>query len=187
MQYEENIHQDSVIKGNSSLDVIFDEVSKEFYQYAGKKIILTRIDSNTINIWQKNWSSINTRKPPNGGWDWEFKIAHFQKNYPKYIFDIAIFDENGNLNGLALGKISRSKANLSIYYIERSPNNLSSLKGHIFSIINLVGSEYAKLIGIKKFRLIEPVGGLIEFYKFYGFEFKKKTLFGKSFCEKDIL
>ncbi len=172
---------------NIVLELIFDEVSKQIYQYTGKKIILTRIDSNTINIWQKNWISINTRKPPNGGWNWEFKIAHFQKNYPKYIFDLAIFDENGNLSGLALGKRSRGKTNLSIYYIESSPNQSFSLKGYIFSIINLVGSEYAKLIGINKFRLIEPVDGLIEFYNSYGFDFKKKTLFGKSFCEKDIL
>jgi hypothetical protein len=172
---------------NNPLEFVFNEASKNFFQYTGKKIILTRIDSNILNIWHKNWVCINTRKPPNGGWDWEYKIAHFQKNYRKYIFDFAIFDENGNLSGLALGKISRSKTNLSIYYIESSPNKLSFLKGYIFSIINLVGSEYAKLIGIKKFRLIEPVDELIEFYKSYDFEFNKKTLFGKSFCEKDIL
>jgi len=63
---------------------------KNFYQYTGKKIILTRIDSNTLNAW-RNWVPINTRKPPNGGW---FKVAHFQKNYQKYVFDIAIWDEN---------------------------------------------------------------------------------------------
>ena len=60
-------------------------------------------------------------------------LHNFQKNYHKYIFDIAIYDENENLNGLALGKRSRGKKNLSIYFIERSPNKLSSLKGHIFS------------------------------------------------------
>jgi hypothetical protein len=172
---------------NNVLELIFDEVSKNFYQYTGKKIILTRIDSNILNAWRKNWVSINTRKPPNGGWNWEFKIAHFQKNYQKYVFDIAILDENGNLSGLALGKRSRSKANLSIYYIESSPNQFSSLKGDIFRIINIVGSEYAKLFGIKKFRLIEPVDGLIEFYDSYDFKLKNKTLFGKIFCEKDIL
>lgn len=133
MQPEENLHQDHVIRGNSFLDVIFDEISKDFYQYTGKKIILTRIDLNALNAWHKNWVCSNTRKPPNGGWDWKFKIAHFQKNYHKYIFDIAIYDENENLNGLALGKRSRGKKNLSIYFIERSPNKLSSLQGHIFS------------------------------------------------------
>lgn len=147
---------------------------------------MTRIDSNTLNAW-RNWVPINTRKPPNGGWNWEFKVAHFQKNYQKYVFDIAIWDENGDLSGLALGKRSRSKANLSIYYIEGSPNQLSPLKGDIFRIINLVGSEYAKLIGINRFRLIEPVDGLIEFYHSYHFELKNKTLFGKTYCEKDIL
>jgi len=50
-----------------------------------------------------------------------------------------------------------------------------------------VGSEYAKLIGIKRFRLIEPVDGLLEFYQSYHFELKKKTLFGKTYCEKEIL
>jgi len=170
---------------NNLLELIFDEVSKNFYQYTNKKIILTRIDSNTLNAWRLNWVPINTRKPPNGGWNWEFKVAHFQKNYQKYVFDIAIWDENGNLSGLVLGKRSRRKANLSIYYIEGSPN--SSLKGDIFRIINIVGSEYAKLIGIKKFRLIEPVDGLIEFYHSYQFELKNKTLFGKPYCEKEIL
>ncbi|WP_171900387.1 hypothetical protein [Candidatus Marithrix sp. Canyon 246] len=51
---------------NNILELIFDEVSKNFYQYTGKKIILTRIDSNILNAWRKNWVSINTRKPPNG-------------------------------------------------------------------------------------------------------------------------
>ena len=172
---------------NEIIELVFDEVSKNFYQYTGKKIILTRIDSNTLNAWRNNWYPINTRIPPNGGWNWEFKIAHFQKNYQKYIFDIAIWDQNRDLSGLVLGKRSRSKANLSIYYIEASPNKSSLLKGHIFSIINLVGSEYAKIIGIKKFRLIEPVDGLIEFYHSYDFNLKKKTLFGKPYCEKEIL
>jgi hypothetical protein len=98
---------------NNVLELIFDDVSENFYQYTGKKIILTRIDSNALNAWRKNWMPINTRKPPNGGWNWEFKVAHFQKNYQKYLFDIAIFSENGDLSGLVLGKRSRSKANLS--------------------------------------------------------------------------
>jgi hypothetical protein len=55
---------------NNVLELIFDEVSKNFYQYTGKKIILTRIDSNTLNAW-RNWVPINTRKPPNGGWNWD--------------------------------------------------------------------------------------------------------------------
>ena len=172
---------------NNVLELIFDEVSKNFYHYTGKKIILARIDSNTLNAWRKKWVPINTRKPPNGGWNWEFKVAHFQKNYHKYIFDMAIFSENGELSGLVLGKRSRSKTNLSIYYIEGSPNQSSPLKGYIFSIINIAVLEYAKLIGIKKFRLIEPVDGLIEFYQSYDFELKKKTLFGKLYCEKEIL
>jgi hypothetical protein len=172
---------------NNVLELVFDEVSNIFYQYTDTKIILTRIDSNTLNAWYKNWVPINRRKPPNGGWDWEFKVAHFQKNYQKYIFDIAIFSENGDLSGLALGKRSRSKANLSIYYLEGSPGQSDSLKGNIFSIISIVSLEYAKLMGIKKLRLIEPVDGLLEFYQSYHFELKKKTLFGKHYCEKDIL
>jgi hypothetical protein len=42
-------------------------------------------------------------------------------------------------------------------------------------------------MGIKRFRLIEPVDGLIEFYQSYRFELKNKTLFGKTYCEKEIL
>jgi hypothetical protein len=172
---------------NNILELVFDEVSNIFYQYTDKKILLSRIDSNTLNAWHKNWVPINKRQPPNGGWDWKFKVAHFQKNYQEYLFDIALFSENGDLSGLTLGKTSRSKGNLSLYYLEGSPNQSDPLKGYIFSIINLVSSEYAKLMGIKKLRLIEPVDGLIEFYQSYHFELKKKTLFGKSYCEKEIL
>jgi hypothetical protein len=173
------------------LSVIFDEVSKYFYEDSGKYIKLTRITSVALTAWHETWHPINinisTRKPPNGGWDWKVKVKHFEKNYRKYMFDVAIWDKNGNLCGLALGKKSRMKGNLSIYFLEAVPSESNPLKGYIFSIINLVGSEYAKFNYIKKFRLIEPVNGLLAFYQRFGFQLKSKTLFGKTYCEKEIL
>jgi len=151
------------------LSVIFDEVSKYFYAESGKYIELTRITPVALKAWHDTWHPINTRRPPNGGWNWKFKVKHFEKNYRKHQFDVAIRDGNGNLSGLALGKTSRMKGNLSIYYIEASPSESNPLKGSIFSIINLVGSEYANFKSIKKFRLIEPVNGLIAFYQHNGF------------------
>jgi hypothetical protein len=94
--------------------------------------------------------------------------------------------ENGLLCGLALAKKSKGNDNISVYYIEGSPNQNNPLKGFIFPIIETVCLEYAKINKINKIMIIEPVEILNEFYSSYGYSFPNKRLFKKKYCIKEV-
>lgn len=167
------------------LDAILEQVSDFFCENLKQEIKITRIDSMTLRAWSETWKPINKRQPPNGGWDWIYKNKDFERKYQKYLIGIAIWESN-QLCGLALCSRSKGNDNISLHYIEGSPDENHPLKGYVFTIIETICLEYAKLKQVNKIRIIEPVDNLTDFYISYGYELKNKRLFGHKYLEKGI-
>lgn len=167
------------------LDAVLEQVSDFFSIHLAKQIQITRITPLALRTWSETWKINNERKPPNGGWDWIYKTKSFERKYHKYLIDIAIWESN-TLCGLALCSRSKGNDNLSLHYLEGSPDKQHPLRGYIFTITETICLEYGMLKAINKIRIIEPVDSLIDFYLNYGYELKNKSLFGHKYCEKGI-
>jgi len=169
-------------------DAVLEEVSNFFSLSLREEIKLTRITPEALRKWTESWKPINTRVPPNGGWDWTDKTKNHNDRFSIKSLDIAIWNGNNDLCGLALCKRSKNYDNISILYIEGSPNNNHSLKGFIFSIIDAVYTEYAMATTnkVKQILIIDPVENLLNFYESYGYKVKKKFFSGKKCCKKGI-
>jgi len=170
---------------SQGLDRVFEEAGNEFSIIYHSNIKITRIDANTLRYWTENCKAQNNRQPPNGGWDWVYKTNMFKASHGRYVIDVAIWND-GILCGLALGKVSKGMKQLSIHYIESSPDEKHSLKGLIFELLKTILKDYATLLNVEKIILVEPVDGLIKFYESHDFLYKKKRLFGKSICEMSL-
>lgn len=169
------------------LDAIFEEVSNFYCEILRNEVKITRIDPTALRAWSETWKPINSRCPPNGGWDWTDKTKDFKKGYNKYSLDFAIWGANKTLCGLALCAISRGGDNISIFYIEGSPDKSHPLKGHIFNIIETMCLEYADATGkTNRIFIIEPAEKLVDFYNSHGYFLKKKLIFGRRKLEKGI-
>jgi hypothetical protein len=167
------------------LDVVLEQVSDFFSLNLTKQIQITRITPIALRTWTETWKTINNREPPNGGWNWIDKSKIFDRKYHKYLLDIAIWESN-QLCGMALCTRSKGNDNLSIHYIEGSPNKKHPLQGYIFTIVETICMEYGILKSINAIRIIEPVDNLIEFYFSYGYNLQKKQLFGHKYLERGI-
>ncbi len=104
------------------IDAVLEHVADFFSIHLEKQIQITRITPIVLRTWTETWKTINNREPPNGGWNWIDKNKMFEKKYHKYLLDIAIWESN-QLCGMALCTRSKGNDNLSIHYIEGSPNN----------------------------------------------------------------
>jgi hypothetical protein len=166
-------------------DAVLEKVAEVFSQGLQQNVKVTQITPFARRVWTESWMPINHRQPPNGGWDWLYKYQASEKKYRKYLMGIAIW-ESSKLCGLALCSRSRGGDNLSIHYIEGSPDNSHPLKGMIFSIVDNICQEYAMQTEVKSIRVLEPVDDLVDFYKSYGYELKNKRLFGSKYCERGI-
>lgn len=168
-------------------NAVFEQVAKTFSDTLQKNIHITEINQTALDVWANAWQPNNPRTPPNGGWDWNYKTKEMGKKYEKHLIGIAIWLDNTTLCGLALCQISKRSENISIHYIERSPDNTKPLKGYIFKIVQLVCLEYAFLTKkTKSIRIIQPIDNLISLYEKNGFKLHKKLLFGRPYCEKHI-
>jgi hypothetical protein len=168
-------------------DAVFEKISNVFSKERQIKISITEIDEQTLNSWTQTWKQNNQRKPPNGGWDWDYKTKDMSKKYEKRLISIAIWVDNTTLCGLALCQRSKGSETISIHYIERSPDNTEPLKGYIFKIVEAICLEYAILTKkTKTIRIIQPVDNLIALYQENGFKAHKKLLSGRKYCEKFV-
>jgi hypothetical protein len=171
---------------NSALDAVFEQVASFFSKRLQKEIRITSINPEALNTWQQSWTSISTRTPPNGGWDWRFKLSESSRKYSKRLVSIAVWGKNNYLCGLAICYKSKGNQVLNIHYIEGSPDESHPLKGFVLNIIDTILKEYGGLIKTKKIRILNPVDGLKNFYLSQGYTLSKKSLFGSEYCEKGI-
>jgi hypothetical protein len=167
-------------------DAVLEDTANFFVEHLKKDVKITKIDQSVLKAWADTWKIVNTRQPPNGGWDWEYKNNTLHGKYKKNLMGIAVWGEDNSLCGLALCTKSKGNEVLSIHYIEGSPNENHPLKGYVFTIIDTVLLQYGGLIKSNSIRIIDPVDTLISFYTSFGYKLNKKLLFHQKYCEKGM-
>ncbi|WP_147274807.1 hypothetical protein [Ferruginivarius sediminum] len=122
---------------------------------------LTVITRAAVEAWKTHWKPINNRELPDGGWDWEAIRQEYRNDHKR--FELAIWGENEELCGLAIGTRNKTAARLDA--IEGSPSDSHPLKGQILLIGLQALSCYAQKTGRAEAWLMEPVEGLVEIYE----------------------
>lgn len=115
-------------------------------------------------------------------WNW-FDLKRKFRPIPAR-FELAI-GVQGNLCGLAVGKPSRGRRHLAVYFLEGNPDEQQPLKRQVLSILLEAASLYAVALGCEFVRLINPVLGLHSRYERQGYVFGKEVG-GRVYCEKRV-
>ncbi|MGZ4953597.1 MAG: hypothetical protein ACXV8Q_00675 [Methylobacter sp.] len=170
----------------SAVSAVFEQVGHVFSSALKKEVKVTCINPDALTAWQQSWDSVNQRTPPDGGWDWQYKLYEASKKYSKRLVSIAVWSDNSCLCGLAICSKSRGNRVLSLHYLEGSPVEQHPLSGYVFQIIDSTLQEYGYLINANDIRIMQPVDNLISHYNFYGYILNKKTLFGRPYCVKGL-
>src|SRR3546814_18427447 len=79
---------------------------------------ISPINGKTLSAWERQWLPV---MPPNeqwSHWDWRREAGNWRKHIDR--FEVAIWS-NHQLCGLAVGKPSQRRNNLSIYMLQGSP------------------------------------------------------------------
>lgn len=115
-------------------------------------------------------------------WDW-FEIKRKFRNIPAR-FELSV-SVDGELCGLAIGKPSRGRRHVSIYFMEGNPNPSQPLRGQVLPILLDGLALYGEALGCSYIRLIQPVEGLISRYEKAGFVLATDKN-RRIYCEKPL-
>lgn len=116
-------------------------------------------------------------------WNW-FDLKRRFRNIPAR-FELSI-EVHREVCGLAIGKPSRGRRHLSVYFLEGSSDKQHPLKRSVLPIILEASSLYADALGCSYLRLVQPVDGLHARYRRWGFEFGKDSN-GRIYCEQQLV
>lgn len=116
-------------------------------------------------------------------WNW-FEFKRKFRNIPaRFELSIRVHEQ---VCGLAIGKPSRGRRHLAIYFIEGNPDKQHPLRGQLLPILLEAASLYGVALGCAYLRLINPVEGLHPLYSRWGFEFDKE-ISGRIYCERKLV
>ncbi len=164
----------------------YSEVRKRYEAYReavriSTKNRLTYSDTHKIELCAINHKALVQAKYWSFGWEKEYtkSLKHPQR------FELAIW-HSGILQSLSLGRPSIGKTHMRLDLIERS-NTSSLLSGRAFTITELALTLYARTLGAKEIRIIDPINDTVKnFYVSNGYTYTQTT--GKknepSYCWK---
>ena len=116
-------------------------------------------------------------------WSW-FDLKRKFRNIPAR-FELSI-GVHGNVCGLAIGKPSRGRRHLSVYFLEGNPDKQHPLKGQVLPLLVEASLFYGFALGCTYLRLINPVTALHDRYRELCFEFGKEVN-GRIYCERRLV
>jgi hypothetical protein len=115
---------------------------------------------------QDEWEKLE-EAPRRVGWKWRELVDKFRRQHNSRL-DVAIW-HNGQLAGLALGKVSTGKLVVRVCYAEGAPV-ATPLTGSIFPIIDAYLEQYAAALGIQTIALQDPLDEVISYYRRFGYK-----------------
>jgi hypothetical protein len=132
-------------------------------------VVLRRYDAMAETAWHSEWQG---RRHPtgSGGWNWP-EIVRTRWKRPA-AFRVAIWS-GSTLCGLAIGHPSKTspaggRRTLSVNLIESSPL-VHPLQGVIAMLATTYATEYGRLLGSSRVRLMNPLPGVLDTYAALGF------------------
>jgi len=117
------------------------------------------IDAGAIRAWRDAWHGM--------GFDWEVIVRAYRKRYAR--FDTAIWSD-GNLCGLAIGRVSPARTAISVNFVQGAPY-AHALRGDILSITVDVALMLGKFYDSTIVRFTEPVPRVRDMLALRGFTY----------------
>jgi hypothetical protein len=134
---------------------------------------LTGIDRRALHCWEQEWRPATRQDQPWSEWDWRAGVQRWTRCIDR--FEVAIWSGE-QLCGLAIGKPSDRRQNLSIYAVQGSPVENHPLRGKVLPIVIDVAGAYGTALGCKELRFVNPLPGMIRVYERLGFELETRTV-----------
>jgi hypothetical protein len=125
--------------------------------YLGAPCALTRITARVLGVWRTTWLPVAPPHAGAGGWDWA-RIVAAQPRSPDNL-DLAIWSGDV-LCGLMVGRPSRSRTRLLLELVEGAPFVPHPLQGRVLDVSLLVAEYYARGVGARRLRLMNPLRGM---------------------------
>jgi hypothetical protein len=110
-----------------------------------------------------------------GGWNWDERARRYVRK-PRSFHAAAWSGQT--LCGLCVGSVCRSKAHMIIQFMESAPDPDHPLRGSITEAMFGAAQNYARVLGIAKIYLGEPLPGLRERYESLAFLLPAPTVEG---------
>lgn len=159
----------------------YDDVRRAFYDFLHLRIL--HLNGLVVDVSAVEYSLLEQAMDWENRrylWDW-FEIKRKFRNIPAR-FELSV-SVNGELCGLAIGKPSRGRRHVSIYFMEGNPSSAHPLKGHVLPILLEGLALYGEALGCSYIRLIQPVAELIPRYEQAGFSLATDKSH-RLYCEK---
>ena len=116
-------------------------------------------------------------------WNW-FDLKRRFRNIPARL-ELSI-DVQSVVCGLAIGKPSRGRRHLSVYFFEGNPDKSHPLKRQVLPVLVESSLLYGQALGCAYLRLVNPVSDLHDRYRALGFQFGKESG-GRIYCERELV
>jgi hypothetical protein len=143
---------------------------------------LTGITHHAVASWEQQWLPGMPQGLPWSDWDWKAEISNWSRQHDR--FELAIWS-GSSLCGLAIGKPSGSRENLSIYAMQGCPDATHPLKGRILTIVIEVAEAYGTALKCKELRFVSPLAGAISRYAARGFRLETPRN-APSYCVRPL-
>lgn len=117
--------------------------------------------------------------------NWKFPWRAIVGQFRPYLrrFEVALWFE-GQLYGLAIGRASRGKRNVTIHYLERPKQN-NPFAGWIAAMVMDASDNYGKILNSQWVRIKNPLPGVIRRYETLGFSLAE-TIKGSTYYERRV-
>jgi hypothetical protein len=125
---------------------------------------LTPITPATLRAYREQWKLGHWTG--HGGWNWE-EQAHRYGRKPRSFHAAAWSGQT--LCGLCVGTVCRSKAHLIIHFMESAPDPHHPLRGLITRVMFGAAQNYARVLGVTRIYLCDPLPSLRTRYASIGF------------------
>ena len=132
---------------------------------------ITDINSKALECWEKQWLSFIPSGRSWSDWNWRDDVAEWKRHIDR--FEVAIWSGR-QLCGLALGKPSQARNNLSVYLLQGSSVENHPLKGKVLAIVIDAAGAYGTALGCRELRLVKPLSGMVGKYQDLGFRLVKE-------------
>lgn len=116
-------------------------------------------------------------------WNW-FSVWRKYWNKPARL-ELAIL-ANDKLCALLLGKPSKGRRHLSLYYLEANPDTNNPIKGKVVKIVADAALLYATLLGCSVVRVVAPLPAVTPLYEAGGFRLASKEGVSPVYLEQSV-
>ena len=145
---------------------------------------LTEINETALLAWEQQWlPDLGKVEGEWRAWNWREQMRHWRRRHVDR-FEVAIWSDE-ELCGLAVGKPSDRRNNLSIYLLQASPRPDRALKGFVLPIAVETAAAYGTRCRCRELRLVNPLEGVVQRYLDLGFTLEVGTS-AAPYCVRPI-